>query len=305
MNKQCYKCGQPLEQQNYYGLHEACFLDWFELDTLSEFSNIIRQSTDTSSADPMRAPLEIWNSSFFQGQFKKYSGQLGAFDYILKVQETEAPELPMVEYVCNQIASALTLPIPPYYLIAFYGTPCFVSRNFTTNYATPSTLNHIYHYVTDAAHYTCANLLAVIEEKTGHYSDQEQFVRMCLYDALIGNHDRHGRNLGFLIDRNKTKLAPIYDNTSALGLEQGQLLKAQFNPCGKIATAHTQTPTLKDYVQDFLNLGFSKTVHAFYKRIPADHFSTLIEKSFCSDLMKSAIQRLINVRVKEYEDALR
>ena len=49
----------------------------------------------------------------------------------------------------------------------------------------------------------------------------EQFFKMLIFDAIIGNTDRHQDNWGF-IHNNKTKemaLAPAYDNSTSLGSE--------------------------------------------------------------------------------------
>ncbi len=42
------------------------------------------------------------------------------------------------------------------------------------------------------------------------------FWEMYIVDALLGNFDRHGGNWGFLKEKNKYKLAPVFDNGSCL-----------------------------------------------------------------------------------------
>lgn len=46
----------------------------------------------------------------------------------------------------------------------------------------------------------------------------ENYLKMLIFDCLIGNNDRHDENWGLLIDRTEKnlKLAPIYDNASCL-----------------------------------------------------------------------------------------
>jgi len=44
-----------------------------------------------------------------------------------------------------------------------------------------------------------------------------QFVDMLLLDCLIFNSDRHQDNWGICVDKNSTRLAPAYDNSSSLG----------------------------------------------------------------------------------------
>jgi hypothetical protein len=43
-----------------------------------------------------------------------------------------------------------------------------------------------------------------------------QFWRMYIIDSLIGNFDRHGANWGFIKEKNRYTLAPIFDNGSCL-----------------------------------------------------------------------------------------
>jgi hypothetical protein len=132
--------------------------------------------------------------------------------------------------------------------------------------------------------------------------DVRTFINTVLFDALIGNHDRHGRNLAFIRTSASTKLSPIYDNVSYLSLESGPLLKADFNPTGKISTHATKEPSMTDYVIELKRLGFNEAIHEFYKIINLSRINDLVDSSFCSDLMKEAIKRLIEKRYKELEN---
>jgi len=71
------------------------------------------------------------------------------------------------------------------------------------------------------------------------YIDVSIFIKTLLFDALIGNNDRHGRNLGFIVTSKGSTLSPIYDNVSYLSLESGGMLQAQHNPTGRINTKIT------------------------------------------------------------------
>lgn len=121
---------------------------------------------------------------------------------------------------------------------------------------------------------------------------------------MIGNHDRHGRNLGFIASPQAFLLAPIYDNVSYLSLEHGNMLKADFNPVGKIQVSHTNEPGMKDYVIELIKLGYKKECDYFYRKIKMPEIIKLIDDSFCSELMKMAIKKLIQKRFKELENAL-
>ncbi len=46
-----------------------------------------------------------------------------------------------------------------------------------------------------------------------------QFVRLLLFDAWIGNGDRHGTNWGVIRSPDSLRLAPVYDPAACLGVE--------------------------------------------------------------------------------------
>ena len=299
--KKCLKCLKPLSNKAHdYGLHRSCFLDWFRLREPLEFTSIARKSPSQEPESTIQNHHD--NSSFFHGKFRKYSADLGGTSYILKVKEQEAPELPDVEYLSNQIAETLHIPISKYYFIEFSNERAFVTKNFVEKKINTN-LSHIYHYQQGVSG-DCENLLNIISEETGRFVDIETFINVCLFDSLIGNHDRHGRNLGLLVTANGSTLAPIYDNPSALGLEQGEWLKADFNPKGRIPTKKTQEPIARDYVIEFIRLGYLEQIQSFAKRVNLTKINTLIDESFCSVLMKSAYKKLVHKRSEEIHNEL-
>ena len=301
-SQKCLKCLEAIEPtQNYYGLHRQCFLTWFEITEPKEFSGLARKpfSKDPDSKD--RFPHD--NSSFFHGKFRKYSADLAEVSYIMKVKESEAPELPDVEYLSNQIAETLGLPVAKFYLIEFSGERAFITKNFIEK-KTNANLCHIYHYQKDKINRDCETLIDIISEETKQYRDIEIFINACLFDSLIGNHDRHGRNIGLLVTPKGARLAPIYDNPSALGLESGDWLKADFSPKGRIPTKETNEPTAKDYVIEFERLGYLEEVRAFSRRVDLLKINTLTDLSFCSDPMKNAIKNLVRKRHEEISNEL-
>ncbi len=297
----CLKCLLPLEPTTaHYGLHTACFESWFKVPVTAQFSSLTRQNSYSYNQPEKRTSQ---NTSFFHGKFKKYSAELEGHSYILKMREAEAPELPEVEYLCNQIGSLLEIPVAEFYIINFEGDNVFVTKNFIRP-TTPINLQHIYHFRPDSNH-NCEELIKVITEKTQRHHDVIVLINTILFDALIGNHDRHGRNLALITTAGRTALSPIYDNVSYLGLEKGNMLKADFNPTGKISTSITNEPSMKDYVKELERLGYHEQINTFYQKIKLSELETLIQKSFCSELMKEAIAKLLKKRYKEIEDELK
>lgn len=304
-DKKCFKCLNFLGPDNSleYGLHAQCFLEWFG-SAPQEFGQLDPKST--TNREPAHGSARSgWNTSFFVGNYRKYSAILGEEHVILKVQQNEAPELPDVEFICNRIARVAGIPNPDFYLIDFHGLRAFVTRNFVRPGSATADLKHIYHYLRGGQeHFTCEHLLEVLQEQTRRYADLETFIHVCLYDSLIGNHDRHGRNLGLLVTPRGTQLAPVYDNNSALGLELQAMLGADFNPRGKIATARTREPGMADYIEEFIRLGYGDAVRRFARGVSLERCLEIIRNGFCSEPMKEALQNLVRKRYEEMRHEL-
>lgn len=297
---ECLKCRQKIANaDHHYGLHLKCFSKWFGALSDAEFIGLQRRSSTTSD---QAEGSTSFNTSFFHGKFKKYSADLNGVSYILKMRQEGAMELPEVEYLCNQIGRFLGVPVAEFYYIDFHGDKIFVTRNFIKT-GSPVDLQHLYHFRADE-HHSCEGIIRVISQKTQRPHDVSVFIKTILFDALIGNHDRHGRNLAFVTTAKSTSLSPIYDNVSYLSLEEGNMLKADFNPTGKISTHATYEPCMQDYVKELKRLGYKDDAQAFYQRIKLDQLFQLIEESFCSDLMKEAIKILVKKRFKELENEL-
>lgn len=295
----CLKCQTIIIDPNiaHYGLHPECFTEWFNAPNGTEFISLQRKHTSsTSNQSPNLSPQ---NTSFFHGKFKKYSADLNGSSYILKMRQGDAPELPEVEYLCNQIGKTLSIPVAEFYYIDFNGEKTFVTKNFIRPGA-PTDLQHIYHFRPDDQH-SCEGIIRVITEKTQRPNDVRIFIQTLLFDALIGNNDRHGRNLGLIVTAKNTELSPMYDNVSYLSLEKGSMLKADFNPTGKISTQKTYEPSMRDYVIELKRLGYMDEIEDFYQRMNIAQIIYLIDSSFCTKLMKEALIKLMSKRFLELE----
>lgn len=296
----CLKCRQSGKDSDmHYGLHLSCFKEWFNVADAAEFMSLQNRAS-SSDKDVPHAPA---NTSFFHGRYKKYSAELEGGSYILKMRQGDAEELPEVEYLSNQIGKQLGVPVAEFYFISFHGDRTFVTKNFITPSALPTDLQHIYHFRPDKEH-SCAGIIKAIIENTRKPYDVRVIIKVILFDALIGNHDRHGRNLGLIAKSNEYILSPIYDNVSYLALEKGDMLRANHNPTGKINTSETYEPSMRHYVKELKKLGYEEEVRDFYKNLKLDKITRLIEESFCSDLMKRAIGKLVKERYEEIKNEL-
>jgi hypothetical protein len=298
--KRCFKC-QDVVEYPVHGLHETCFREWFglSLSSSTEFDKLALKSENQIHDN--QHPI---HTSFFHGKFKKYAAVLEKKTYILKVEDNDYPELPHVEYFCNQIASKLGLAVPAFYFIRFMNhTDTFVVKNFMEKHKSAN-LVHIYRFMQEGQNFSCRVILNIIENKIGHISAMKQFVLLCLFDALIGNHDRHGRNIGFINKPKGFELAPFYDNPSYLGIEEESFLLARHSPKGKIETSHSKEPTMREYVKEFIELGYVDWVKDFYKksqRLNCHHFSGF---HMISPKRQKALLNLIEQRMKELHDGL-
>jgi hypothetical protein len=291
----CHCCKLiSIAENALYGLHQNCFKECF--GSSENFIDLVARS---QSAPPDPKSQEPKNISFFHGAYRKYSARLGKTSYILKVQQKEYPELPATEFLSNQIFHSLGMSVPDHYLIKYPGDDlCFVTKNFMSNLSA-STLDHIYHFVTDGKTHDCENLIQIIGEKTQRKGEQEKFVFLTLADSLIGNHDRHRRNLAFIRSAKGIWLSPFYDNPSALALEDPSILGADLQPRGSIFTKDTDKPTMTDYVLEWNRLGYGDVVRRFRKNLSLEIIKGLIEKSHLSEKRKIALLRLILKRNEE------
>ncbi len=160
-------------------------------------------------------------------------------------------------------------------------------------------LDHIYHFVTDGKKYDCESLVEIIGEKTQRKREQERFVFLTLADSLIGNHDRHGRNLAFIRSAKGIWLSPFYDNPSALALDDPSILGADLQPRGSIFTKYSNMPTMKDYIMEWNRLGYSHIIQRFKKKLHLKTVENLIKKSHICEKRKQALWRLILKRNEE------
>ncbi|MBF0107340.1 MAG: HipA domain-containing protein, partial [Deltaproteobacteria bacterium] len=140
---------------------------------------------------------------------------LGGISYILKFSKAEYPELAPVEYVCNKIACSCGIPVPtPFTLIEISDNElAFASKNFMQAMKTHATLVHMYRYLpVGQDNYNVETIATVIYEQTKSFKDVATFFTVLLFDALVGNHDRHGSNLALVETTRGKSLALVYDN---------------------------------------------------------------------------------------------
>ena len=147
----------------------------------------------------------------------------------------------------------------------------------------------------------------MIRKQTKRLNDIEKFIKICLFDAFIGNNDRHGRNLGIIDTGRSKKLAPMYDNPSYFGVEDERLLQSNFNISCAIRTSTSQKPKLLDYVKEFKKLKYEKLCLAFIKKIIQKYPLILdeIENSEISQNRKKAFISCLSARLKDCKQSIK
>lgn len=297
----CLKCKYELKSDAVYGLHQQCFAEWFGELNATEFKNLDPKKTTSSKTSHPEIQKE--RNTFFHGNYPKYSARLGQTEYILKVQEPRYPELPLVEYLCNQLGEQLKIDVPPHYLINFNGRIAFVTRNFMQDIT--GTLHHIYKYLQPGSdNHSCDELIKIILKETRKLADVAKFIEICLFDSLIGNNDRHGRNLGIIDTSSGKKLAPMYDNPSCIGVEDEFFLLSDIDPSGSIWTKESKNPKPSDYINEFQRLGYETNVKQFSSKVVAQSTQLLniIKNATLSELRKNALTKLLQKRIGDFEN---
>lgn len=302
--KTCLKCTNSLEtKEAIYGLHRQCFAEWFEQTESKEFRDLDPKKSAATS-HKHSSEMKKQENTFFHGNYLKYSARLDQTEYILKVKEPRYPELPLVEYLCNQIADMLKIEIPSYYLINFNGQITFVTRNFMQDYT--GTLHHIYKFLPKGDEsYNCEQIIKVVSEQTGRLVDVAKFIEICLFDTLIGNNDRHGRNIGIIETASIKKLAPMYDNPSCLGIEDDFFLVSDINPSGSIWTKESKHPKPLDYFREFQSMGYEDIIISFIIKVSEQLHNIIntIQNSLLTHNRKTALIKLIQKRAVEFNNA--
>lgn len=78
-----------------------------------------------------------------------------------------------------------------------------------------------------------------------------------------------------------------------------------WSPKGKIFTKQSKEPTSKDYAHEFIRLGHKDIVKDFHLTLKEMVIDSLINQSFCTEVMKGALKKLIHERIEELQNALR
>lgn len=166
------------------------------------------------------------NTKFYSGSEEKIGITIGSIDYILKFQkpsETGLLNNTICEYIGCHIFRMLGMNVQDTFLGTYEGREVVALEDFVKenqkfvpfNEVGDSSLEHD----RDTYQYSYSDIMKMLEENTKLTQIPEtinQFWRIYIIDALLGNFDRHGSNWGFIKENNRYTLAPVFDNGSCL-----------------------------------------------------------------------------------------
>lgn len=166
------------------------------------------------------------NTKFYSGSEEKIGITIGCTDYILKFQKSSETGLlnnTICEYIGCHVFQMLGMPAQETFLGTYSGRDVVALEDFVKenqkfvpfNEVGDSSLEHD----RDTYQYSYSDIMRMLEENTKLTRIPEtinQFWRIYIIDALLGNFDRHGSNWGFIKENNRYTLAPVFDNGSCL-----------------------------------------------------------------------------------------
>lgn len=125
------------------------------------------------------------------------------------------------ELIAEKIANRLGIPCCKYYLASYNGDIGVMSEMFDhKNYLTMEKyLKHHYQYDDVDERNTLTDIWNAFEvdfKREDVERLMDDLVNIFMFDAIIGNIDRHNENYGLIIENNIPKFAPLFDNENML-----------------------------------------------------------------------------------------
>ena len=166
------------------------------------------------------------NDKYYAGSEEKIGITIDNADYIIKFQkrsETGLLNNTFCEYIGCHIFSMLGMNVQKTYLGTFHGRSIVLLEDFIKENQQFVPFNEVgdssLENDRETYQYSYTDIMRMLEENTKLTEVLQtisQFWRMYIIDALIGNFDRHGANWGFIKEKNRYTLAPVFDNGSCL-----------------------------------------------------------------------------------------
>ncbi|RYZ93384.1 MAG: HipA domain-containing protein [Proteobacteria bacterium] len=233
--------------------------------------------SDLSRHQPLQADITSWlASSQAHGNADKYGFYHNAIKYLAKPEsEAEAGEkIVENEFVCNTIGQVLGLNMPMFGKSMDSNQKVFVQQWFTTE---KRHFIHLYRFLDPILPYSMEVVNTAIKATSSRPNeDSLAFAKMIIFDCIIGNTDRHARNIGFIQIDNSTRLSPVYDNISGILPDAKYNIKFSFK--SKIVTQTSESPNVRDCIQEV-------------KRLWPDQYKSIVEltKTKADDIRQAVL----------------
>lgn len=166
------------------------------------------------------------NEKFYSGSEEKIGITIASTDYILKFQkpsETGLLNNTICEYIGCHIFQMLGMHVQKTFLGTYSGRQVVVLEDFIKAKQKFVPFNEVgdssLEQDRETYQYSYIDIMKMLEENTKLTQISQtidQFWRIYIVDALLGNFDRHGFNWGFIKEHNRYTLAPVFDNGSCL-----------------------------------------------------------------------------------------
>ena len=163
---------------------------------------------------------------YYSGSERKLGIVIGEDEYMVKFRKATAfgkRNNHVSEYLGSRIFGLLGFDVQETFLGSYDGEPVVACKNFIgyDEYFVPfndvgeSTLDQD----KELYQYTYEDIMQMLRDNSKLTNVDETislFWEMFIVDALLGNFDRHGGNWGFIKNKDKYRLAPVFDNGSCL-----------------------------------------------------------------------------------------
>ncbi len=221
-------------------------------------------------------------SSIYGGSVLKYGSVFGDETLMLKKSDTYK-DMASMEIATNQIASSIfKIEVPKFYEVKDeYENEYFGSVDFTTNADSQREVVHFERVMPEfPIDWSCEGIIKKINEISDFKEkDINSFIKILMFDAVIGNDDRHSKNLAFLKDGYKIGLSPCYDNCPSVVflVDKKYEINKDDSVAGVISVSNECGDNVTNYVTELVRLGYKSDVINLLKSINELEISKIID----------------------------
>jgi hypothetical protein len=194
------------------------------------------------------------------------------------------------EHVCNRIAQAMGLKTARFGIAEIDGQKAFVQEWFSVK---GYSLVPISRYLEPGDPYSFSKIKSrILGISTDPQGDSYFFAKIALFDCVIGNADRHGRNIGFLERDSEKRLSPVFDNISTILPDLKHKLRINFS--SRISADDAEYPSVAQCVREVKRLWAKDFggLAAWLSGAEADILAEIAESRLRDDQKKALIEQL-------------